>query len=77
MQKVFYLSPTKNIPTGGIRIFYLHAETLTKNNIPAFVVHTNDWFKCDWFESNAFTISFIKMFKYFDKERDILIIPEI
>jgi len=76
-QKVFYLSPTSNTPIGGIRVFYLHAETLTKNGISAFVIHSSDWFKCDWFESNAFTISFSKMLKYFDKEKDILVIPEI
>jgi len=77
LKKVFYLSPTSNTPIGGIRVFYLHAEVLTKNKIPAFVVHSSDWFKCNWFNSNAYTVSFFKMLRYFSKKQDLLVIPEI
>jgi len=75
-RKIFFLSPISNTPNGGIRVLYLHADTLTKEGIPSFIVHSNDWFRCTWFRSNTFTISFPKMLKYFNKEKDILVFPE-
>lgn len=76
-KRIFYLSPDTNVPTGGIRVFYLHAETLTKEGTPAFVVHSEGNFRCNWFSSDAVIISFFRMLWYFNRKKDILVIPEI
>ncbi len=75
--KVFYLSPSSNVPTGGIRTYYVHAETLTLHGIPAFVVHASRYFRCTWFESRAMVVSYAQMVKYGDKSKDAVVIPDI
>ena len=45
--RIIYLSPADDVPTGGIKVIYRHAEMLTALGAEAFVLHPFDAsFRC-------------------------------
>lgn len=52
-QRVVYLSPDSERPTGGVKIFYQHVEALRKLGVDANVMHEARGFRCRWFASSA------------------------
>ena len=71
---IIYLSPSDNNPIGGIKVIYKHSELLSKNGFSSSVYHpSSPNFSCNWFDHKAI----IKKDKYFDKDVDFVIVPEI
>jgi hypothetical protein len=70
---VYYLCPSHDRPSGGIRTIYRHVDTLNAAGMAATVVHATDGFSCTWFEHRtrvtgprSVTLS----------PRDVLVVPE-
>jgi hypothetical protein len=49
----FYYCPAVKNPTGGVKVIYQHAQTLSTMGINAWVLHPRSNFKCTWFEHNS------------------------
>lgn len=50
---LFFLTPDRPSPSGGLKQIYRHAELLESAGIEACVLHTQTGFACRWFEHNA------------------------
>ena len=73
MQRIIYLCPANEHPTGGVKVIYKHAELLTSLGANAFVLHPdNPDFTCDWFAHET------QMFRScnLDPVGDFVVIPE-
>src|SRR5208283_4433931 len=74
MQRIIYLCPADNVPTGGIKVIYRHAELLASLGAEAYVLHPFDLdFSCTWFSHSAPLLRSLSL----DPDRDFVIIPEI
>jgi hypothetical protein len=74
MARIIYLSPADNVPTGGIKVIYRHAEMLSALGADAFVLHPFDSaFRCTWFtHATRFLDSLL-----LDPQTDLVVIPEL
>lgn len=72
-QRVYYLCPMENSPSGGTRVIYRHVELLNEIGIPAAVLHERDGFSCTWFEHQVPVVSASSIDFHLD---DLLVIPE-
>lgn len=71
---ITYLSPATNAPTGGIKVFYKHAEMLTANGVNSYVFHPdNPSFICTWFAHNTQ----MRESGAFNGRHDFIVIPEM
>jgi glycosyltransferase involved in cell wall biosynthesis len=50
---VYFCTPDYNVPSGGIRVVYRHADVLNEAGIPAVVLHRRPDFRCTWFENRT------------------------
>lgn len=50
---VYFCTPDYDVPTGGIRVVYRHADLLNEAGIPAAVLHARPNFRCTWFENQT------------------------
>jgi len=74
MRRIIYLCPADNVPTGGVKVIYRHAELLTSLGADAFVLHPFDSeFTCNWFSHSASLLRSLAL----DPNSDFVIIPEI
>ena len=63
-----------DVPTGGIKVIYRHAELLASLGADAAVLHPFDTtFRCSWFEHTARFEQQLTL----DPSRDLVIIPEL
>jgi hypothetical protein len=53
LPSIYFLTPDKLDPTGGIRVIYRSAEILSLLGVPAAVVHNEPGFRPTWFEHSA------------------------
>lgn len=51
--RIFFISPDINSPTGGIKQLYRQVDVLNKNGFNAFVLHQKSGFKCTWFVNST------------------------
>lgn len=72
-QRIYYLCPMENAPSGGTRVIYRHVELLNDMGIPAAVLHEKDGFSCTWFEHQVPVVSASSIDFHRD---DLLVIPE-
>lgn len=72
MSRLVYISPDSNVPTGGIKVIYKHAELLSQLGVPATVMHFERGFRCDWFSHEA-PVAYIDQLL----STDIVMVPEI
>jgi hypothetical protein len=72
-QRIYYLCPVENAPSGGTRVIYRHVELLNDMGIPAAVLHEKDGFSCTWFAHRAPIVSAASIDFHRD---DLLVIPE-
>jgi hypothetical protein len=74
MQRIIYLCPADNTPTGGIKVIYRHAEVLGALGARAFVLHPLDTaFRCTWFDHSAQFLDSLAL----DPHEDFVVIPEL
>ena len=50
---VYFCVPDFDVPSGGVRVTYRHADLLTAAGIPAFVLHRRAGFRCTWFANQT------------------------
>ncbi len=50
---IYFYCYDLNIPSGGIRVLYKHADILNRNGFPAFILHQKPGFRCTWFENRT------------------------
>lgn len=71
---VLMLCPDDDTPTGGIRVLYRHVGILNAAGIEAYVLHSEDGFRCTWFANDT-------PVRYFDSSAprpgEYLVIPEV
>ena len=71
---IYILSTDTNIPTGGIKQLYRHADILNNNGFNASIIHSKNNFRCTWFENDT-KISYLEKTKM--GTSDYLVVPEI
>lgn len=70
---VIYWCPARNIPTGGVRVIYRHADVMNTLGVDAQIYHWhNPAFACSWFEHQ----SRIKRDRTLHLKKDFSILPE-
>lgn len=72
-QRIYYLCPMENAPSGGTRVIYRHVQLLNDMGISAAVLHKKDGFSCTWFEHQVPVVSAASI--SFQRD-DLLVIPE-
>lgn len=72
--RVYYLSPDRTTPSGGVRNIYRHVDELNTLGIDAAVLHTRRGFRCLWFDNTTPTVS-VRDVRL--GPRDVLVVPEI
>lgn len=50
---IYYICPDKDIPIGGIKKIYDHADILNKYKLQASVLHSLKGFRCTWFKNQT------------------------
>jgi hypothetical protein len=50
---VYFCVPDFDVPSGGVRVTYRHADLLNAAGIPAFVLHRRAGFRCTWFANET------------------------
>ncbi len=74
MQRIIYLCPADNTPTGGVKVIYRHAEILAGFGCEAAVLHPLDTsFRCSWFTHNVRLLDRLDL----EPRSDFVIIPEL
>jgi hypothetical protein len=74
MRRIIYLCPADDVPTGGIKVIYRHAELLASLGADAYVLHPYDTnFTCTWF-SHA---TRLLRTQALNPATDFIIIPEL
>jgi glycosyltransferase involved in cell wall biosynthesis len=71
---VFVLCPDYPAPSGGIRKLYTHVDVLSRNGIPAAILHQQDGFRLKWFE-HATPVVYAKSTRL--SADDYLVVPEV
>jgi hypothetical protein len=72
--RIIYLCPADDVPTGGIKVIYRHAEMLSALGAEAFVLHPFDAaFRCTWFSHSARFRDSLTL----DPLTDFVVIPEL
>jgi hypothetical protein len=72
--RIIYLCPADDVPTGGIKVIYRHAEMLSALGAEAFVLHPFDTsFRCTWFTHHARFLDSLTL----DPLTDFVVIPEL
>ena len=74
-QRIYYVSPDLNKPTGGVRVIYRHVEILNRNGFDASVLHARPGFRATWFENSA-PVAYLPNVLV-ARDRDIVVFPEI
>lgn len=76
-KSISYLCPVNNVPTGGVKVIYRHAEIAAKflpDEIICNVWHPQDLnFRCTWFDHN---VTF-RQDSTLDPATDFVVIPEV
>lgn len=72
-QRIYYLCPMENAPSGGARVIYRHVDLLNNMGISAAVLHEKEGFSCDWFEHETPIVSAKELDFHQD---DLLVLPE-
>ncbi|WP_156755445.1 glycosyltransferase [Actinokineospora pegani] len=72
--RVVYLAPDHNEPSGGIRAIYRHVELLTAAGHDAVVWHLAEGFACDWFDTTAPVVNGPHLLL---DGSDTLVVPEV
>ena len=70
---VYYLSPSEQRPSGGVKVIYQHVDVLNSMGVSAAVLHQPDGFRCTWFENQTKVVSAREIRFHAD---DILVVPE-
>ena len=74
MRRIIYLCPADDLPCGGVKVIYRHAELLTALGVEAFVLHPFDTaFRCTWFSHATRFLDSLSL----DPLVDFVIIPEL
>src|SRR5450755_2428631 len=74
MGRIIYICNADDTPTGGIKVIYRHAESLTRLGADACVMHPDNLdFSCTWFEHKTRILRSSEL----NPESDFVIIPEI
>jgi hypothetical protein len=74
IRRIIYLCPADDVPTGGIKVIYRHAELLASLGADAYVLHPfNSDFSCTWFSHRAPLLRSLAL----SPETDFVIIPEL
>ncbi|MBY0486469.1 MAG: glycosyltransferase [Flavobacteriaceae bacterium] len=47
--RIFFITPDINTPTGGIKQLYRQVDVLNKNGFDAYILHQKSGFRCTWF----------------------------
>jgi glycosyltransferase involved in cell wall biosynthesis len=50
---VYFCVPDFDVPSGGVRVTYRHADLLNAAGLPAFVLHRRAGFRCTWFDNDT------------------------
>ncbi len=50
---VYFCVPDFDVPSGGVRVTYRHADLLNAAGIPACVLHRRAGFRCTWFANET------------------------
>lgn len=51
--RIFFITPDINTPTGGIKQLYRQVDVLNNNGFNAHILHKMCGFKCTWFSNNT------------------------
>jgi len=74
MRRIIYLCPADDLPCGGVKVIYRHAELLTALGTEAFVLHPFDTaFRCTWFSHATRFLDSLTL----DPLVDFVIVPEL
>jgi hypothetical protein len=72
--RLYILSTDTNVPIGGIKQLYRHVDILNNNGFDASIIHSENNFRCTWFENDT-KISYLAKTKM--EKSDYLVVPEI
>lgn len=75
MSKIYYLCPDHAAPSGGVHTLYRHVGILRRAGFDAFVLHTQMFFRANWFMGKDIEIHYIAD-KQGPEAGDHLVIPE-
>lgn len=51
--RIFFMCPDNQYPIGGVYKIYQQTDLLNANGYEAYVVHTKEGFRCNWFENTT------------------------
>jgi len=73
MSRIFYFCHDNPAPSGGILTLYNHVEIIKDAGFDAMIVHFNEGFKLNWFNSSA-PVTYVRKIKIYPD--DWVVIPE-
>ena len=73
-QRVYFLAPDNDVPSGGNRVIYRHVDILNSVGIEAYALHTKPGFKFSWFTHQT---PITDLTTASVNESDILVVPEV
>lgn len=74
--KIFYWCYDHQKPTGGQKDTYRHVDALNDLGFDAYVVHSSEGFRLQWFDNQTRVIDIRECARMFDDSRDFLVVPE-
>lgn len=72
--RIFVICPDYGPPAGGIRKLYRHVDILNAHGLPAAILHSQEGFRCNWFE-NQTPVSYRQQVVI--GHDDVVVVPEI
>jgi hypothetical protein len=73
---IFYYCYDHNLPRGGQKDTYQHADILNKHGYQAFVLHMKKDFRLTWFENETKVVDFECFQRIYNQEQDYIVLPE-
>jgi len=75
-RKIFYFCYDHQRPRGGQKEMYRHVDLLNENGYRAYIVHTMDGFRLDWFKNNTKVIDWQTFSRLCHSGTDYIVFPE-
>ncbi|HEX3682857.1 MAG TPA: glycosyltransferase [Bryobacteraceae bacterium] len=76
MPKLFYFAYDHNEARGGQKDTYLHVDLLNRNGFEAYVLHSENGFRLNWFENNTPVVGLETFGRIYESGTDYVVLPE-
>jgi Glycosyl transferases group 1 len=76
LPKLFYFAYDHNEARGGQKDTYLHVDLLNRNGFEAYVLHSKDGFRVNWFENSTTVVGLDEFGRIYENGTDYVVLPE-